>query len=232
MIRGSPRPNNQHLPCLQRDEEEAAKVYEDFVKEFGGDGPEPPQPGAGRGRGSGPLPPAAFVRGGTVRPGQPPPDAPPPITGGPAAPPGRKPGGRYIPSFMPPGMAAAMEKADGKGGEPDKGEGKGGSGSDGGGAASKSDEPVFHLPGSSSKGKPRAIDALLANLKRWVAVGSRREAKASEPRFPAGWLADRMAAPGAGVGIARVALHPQLLPCASLHSIMRAPAPQSGGLCL
>ncbi|KAL4450080.1 hypothetical protein ABPG77_010749 [Micractinium sp. CCAP 211/92] len=150
----------------RRDEEEAAKVYEDFVKEFGGDGPEPPRPGAGRGRGSGPLPPAAFVRGGTVRPGQPPPDAPPPITGGPAAPPGRKPGGRYIPSFMPPGMAAAMEKADGKGGEPDKGEGKGGSGSDGGGAASKSDEPVFHLPGSSSKGKPRAIDALLANLKR------------------------------------------------------------------
>ncbi|EFN50499.1 hypothetical protein CHLNCDRAFT_55819, partial [Chlorella variabilis] len=36
----------------------------------------------------------------------------------------------------------------------------------GGGGGVKEEEPVFHLPGSSTKGKPRAIDALLANLKR------------------------------------------------------------------
>lgn len=159
------------LAPLQRDEEEAAKVYEDFVKEFGGDGPESSGDGDGRGRGRGPAPPAAFVRGGTVRPGQPPPEAPPPGASGGAAPPGRKPGGRYVPSFMPPGMAAAMEKAEGKGGKLSEADRPGdGDDADGDGAAPKPDEPVFHLPGSSSKGKPRAIDALLANLKRWVAA--------------------------------------------------------------
>lgn len=152
-------------------------MYEDFVKEFGGDGPEAPRGGAGRGRDRGPLPPAAFVRGGTVRPGQPPPEAPPPGAGGAAAPPGRKPGGRYVPSFMPPGMAAAMDKADGKGGEPGKGEGDSGEG-----AAPKPDEPVFHLPGSTGKGKPRAIDALLANLKRWVAAEGLRRAGGARDR--------------------------------------------------
>ncbi len=44
--------------CLQRDEEEAAKVYEEFVKDFGGaDNDDPGK--------------KAFVRGGVIQPGQP-----------------------------------------------------------------------------------------------------------------------------------------------------------------
>lgn len=128
-------------------------MYEEFVKEFG-DEAEPAAPRGGRGsRGSGP--PAAFVRGGTQRPGQ------PALAPSPGGQPGKGRSGPYVPSFMPPGMAAAME----------------GGGAAGGGASAaatpaapappKPEEPVFKLPGSATgRGKPRAIDALLENLKR------------------------------------------------------------------
>lgn len=164
---------------VQRDDAEAAKVYEDFVKEFGGDGDDQPQkrgPGGGRpGSGGGAVGGVPFLRGGTVRPGQPPASGPGPgsgSAGGSAGPPGKKPGGRYIPSFMPPGMAAAMGKGGGSDGEaPPSAKDEGGAAGGAAAAAAaatapKQEESVFHLPGSSSKGKPRAIDALLANLKR------------------------------------------------------------------
>jgi U2-associated protein SR140 len=130
------------LSLPQRDDEEAAKVYEEFVKEFAGDDAEAGGPSSQAPGGSRP-----FVSGGVVRPGQGPAAASPASNG--SEPAGRKPGGRYVPSFMPPGMAAAMDKKEG------------------GDGAKKEEEPVFQLPGSSAKGKPRAIDALLANLKRW-----------------------------------------------------------------
>ena len=44
------------LLYLQRDDEEAAKVYEEFVKDFGGDDDEPEKKG--------------FVSGGVIQPGQ------------------------------------------------------------------------------------------------------------------------------------------------------------------
>ncbi|PRW57019.1 U2 snRNP-associated SURP motif-containing -like isoform X1 [Chlorella sorokiniana] len=137
----------------RRDDAEAAKVYEEFVKEFAGDDDAPAPPLGGRG-GRGGGPPAAFVRGGTQRPGQ------PALAPSPGGPPGKAKSGPYIPSFMPPGMAAAMEG----------GGAAGGSSAAAAAAApapSKPEEPVFKLPGSGAgRGKPRAIDALLANLKR------------------------------------------------------------------
>lgn len=128
-------------------------MYEEFVKEFAGDDEASAGPRGGRG-GRGAGPPAAFVRGGTQRPGQ------PALAPSPGGPPSKARSGPYVPSFMPPGMAAAME-----GGEP------GGSSSGAAAAAvpapPKPEEPVFKLPGSGAgRGKPRAIDALLANLKR------------------------------------------------------------------
>jgi hypothetical protein len=45
---------------LQRDDEEAAKVYEEFVAAFAGEGEEK------KGKEKGPK---AFVRGGTIQPG-------------------------------------------------------------------------------------------------------------------------------------------------------------------
>ncbi|EFN54773.1 hypothetical protein CHLNCDRAFT_134708 [Chlorella variabilis] len=142
---------------FQRDDAEAAKVYEEFVKEFAGDDGGGPAPSQDRGEG-GPRGPNSFIRGGTIQSGQRPSTGPavPAADGGGGGPPGRKPGGRYVPSFMPPGMAAAV----GKEGKEEAGE------AGGGGGGVKEEEPVFHLPGSSTKGKPRAIDALLANLKR------------------------------------------------------------------
>ena len=137
-------------------------MYEEFVKEFAGDDAAPPsgqRGGRGGGGGGG-----AFVRGGTQRPGQ---AALAPSPGGPPGSGAKARSGPYVPSFKPPGMAAALEG--------------GGSGSSGGAAPAppKPEEPVFKLPGSSARGgKPRAIDALLENLKRcvgdagWCAGGS------------------------------------------------------------
>lgn len=78
-------------------------MYEEFVKEFAGDDAQPA--GSQGPRGSRP-----FVSGGVVRPGQGPAAANPALPGAGAEPSTRKPGGRYVPSFMPPGMAAAMDK--------------------------------------------------------------------------------------------------------------------------
>jgi U2-associated protein SR140 len=161
---------------LQRDDAEAAKVYEDFVKEFGGDDGEGDTPSRQRNGHGAPPEPRPFIRGGTIRPGQPPAAAPPPpsqaVASEPASatPAARKPGGRYVPSFMPPGMAAAL-------GDKDEAE-----------EPKKEAEPVFQLPGSGAgKGKPRAIDALLANLKREQEEReARREAGLQLPREEAG----------------------------------------------
>ena len=59
-------------------------MYEDFVKDFGGDDEE--------------AAPKAFVRGGVIEPGKQPSSSLKP-------PPGAK--RHYVPSFAPPGMAAA-----------------------------------------------------------------------------------------------------------------------------
>ena len=83
---------------MQRDDEEAAKVYEEFVKDFGGGDDEPGK--------------KVFVRGGVIQPGQ---------SGSATAAHGSasadKPalGGKrhYVPSFVPPPMAdASAEKKD------------------------------------------------------------------------------------------------------------------------
>eukprot|EP00850_Spirogloea_muscicola_P021233 SM000241S08522 [mRNA] locus=s241:176169:177015:- [translate_table: standard] len=64
----------------KRAEEEAASLYEEFVESFKGD-----ETGA-----------KTFVRGGTINP-----DAKSSADG-----PKTKPGSRYVPSFLPPGLAA------------------------------------------------------------------------------------------------------------------------------
>lgn len=175
------RPTCLLTACLQRDDAEAAKVYEDFVKEFaadddGDEGEQPPQrqqqqqqrnqqqrnqqPPQSVPRGGRP-----FVHGGTVRPGSRSPAGPPAAAAAP------KPGGRY----MPPGMQAALglgrseedeEAAPGAAASREAGPPAGEGAPPAAAAPKKESEPVFNLPGSSSKGKPRAIDALLANLKR------------------------------------------------------------------
>mmetsp|Transcript_16329 Transcript_16329/g.48953 ORF Transcript_16329/g.48953 Transcript_16329/m.48953 type:complete len:1001 (+) Transcript_16329:302-3304(+) len=60
---------------------EAAKLYDDFVESFGGDGPAQ----------------TSFVTGGTIQPGS-----------RPSAPGSAKKSSKYVPSFIPPAMAAAM----------------------------------------------------------------------------------------------------------------------------
>lgn len=74
-----------------------------------------------------------------------------------AATPAKKPGGQYVPSFLPPSMAAAMAAS--------KVEAA---------TAPKPQETVFPLPQTSrgSARKPRNIDLMLENLKRWVCMNS------------------------------------------------------------
>ncbi len=146
-------PSHASSPHEQRDDAEAAKVYEEFVKEFAGDEAAAAAPRGGRGGRGGP--PAAFVRGGTQRPGQ------PALAPSPGGPPSKARSGPYVPSFMPPGMAAAMEGGGAAGGS------SGSAATPAAPAPPKPEEPVFKLPGSGAgRGKPRAIDALLENLKR------------------------------------------------------------------
>lgn len=70
---------------MQRDEEEAAKVYEDFVKDFGDGNEDTTKTG--------------FVRGGVIEPGKRNDSGPPPS----------KRGRHYVPSYVPPGMATALD---------------------------------------------------------------------------------------------------------------------------
>ena len=166
---------------LQRDDAEAAKLYDDFVKDFAVDN----ENGGGGGATGGQLDvqqqqqrlpqrslqqprggPRPFVHGGTVRPGTHAPTGPQPEAPAPSSS-AKKPGGRYVPSFMPPGMAAAAAAA---AGGMDEGEAAPGLPAAQGGsqAAPAADDPVFRMPSSSGKGagKARAIDALLENLKK------------------------------------------------------------------
>lgn len=144
---------------MQRDEEETAKLYEEFQSEFAGDG-------------EGSRAPKAFVRGGTILPGKSAAHASSSRSG--------KGGKAYVPSFIPPGMQAALldkEKPQ------QKDEEVGGSAC--ASCCSQAPAPaawgraeraapslrcvqsVFSRPAPSSRsGKPRAIDQLLSKIQR------------------------------------------------------------------
>ncbi|PTQ29277.1 hypothetical protein MARPO_0144s0002 [Marchantia polymorpha] len=88
----------------KRADEEAARLYEEFVESFKADD----TPGG-----------KAFVRGGTINPNErvkpPPPGAQLPDDRGPStkemdSTASKKPGSRYVPSFIPPGLAAMVNK--------------------------------------------------------------------------------------------------------------------------
>lgn len=127
---------------LQRLEEEAAQVYEEFVAAFNGDSP---QVGT-----------KAFVRGGVVEPGSRPSAEPTgtsrtravaarvsrlTLSVGGAATGDKKLGTRYVPSFIPPSLA---------------------------GPSRREEKPasVFDLPARTDKSKPRVIDSVLEELQR------------------------------------------------------------------
>jgi U2-associated protein SR140 len=107
------------LVRLQRADAEAAKLYEEFVVSF-------------QAEDEGGL--KTFVRGEVVEPGSRPSDAK------------SSKGGKYVPSFVPPGMAEAMAAK----------------------SSRKDDPKAMFLPPSSKpdKGKPRAIDMVLEEMKR------------------------------------------------------------------
>lgn len=125
---------------MQRDDEEAAKVYEEFVKDFGGADNEDP----GK---------KAFVRGGVIQPGQQSSsssrkDANP--TNAEPEPPEKQ---KYVPPLAPPPRDAinkvVAEFADDEEVEDDKAEGE-----------------LAFKPPPSSRGKRRRMDILLENMKK------------------------------------------------------------------
>ncbi|CAD7701765.1 unnamed protein product [Ostreobium quekettii] len=127
----------------KRADEEAAKLYEEFVESFKADEEKPGH--------------KTFVRGGTIMPGTNAPPVPPAegagagLGGSSTGNTGKKSGGQYVPSFIPPSMVAAM-KADEE-------------------AKAMAKEPVAEseltLPSrKAEKGKPKNIDLMLETLKR------------------------------------------------------------------
>eukprot|EP00240_Pyramimonas_obovata_P002804 CAMPEP_0118921002 /NCGR_PEP_ID=MMETSP1169-20130426/411_1 /TAXON_ID=36882 /ORGANISM="Pyramimonas obovata, Strain CCMP722" /LENGTH=760 /DNA_ID=CAMNT_0006861649 /DNA_START=161 /DNA_END=2439 /DNA_ORIENTATION=+ len=106
----------------RRADEEAAKLYEEFVESFKAED-----------ESTGGI--KAFVRGEVVEPGT--------RVGETKS--GSK-GGKYVPSFIPPGMAEAMANR----GKPKKDDKK----------------DLFSLPPKSDKSKPRHIDMVLEEMKR------------------------------------------------------------------
>ncbi|KAK9824009.1 hypothetical protein WJX72_006933 [[Myrmecia] bisecta] len=143
----------------KRADEEAAKLYDEFVESFGN---------AGREEG-----PKAFVRGGTIQPGS--------SAAAAAASAAKKPGGKYVPSFMPPSMAAALgvppdPRSDSRDRDHDRDRDRDrdrGYDRDRDRDRERShdrdrrDDSVFALPSSrSDRNRPRQIDLMLENLKR------------------------------------------------------------------
>ncbi|KAG0584627.1 hypothetical protein KC19_3G223800 [Ceratodon purpureus] len=137
----------------RRADEEAARLYEEFVESFKADD----VPGG-----------KAFVRGGTINPDakQPTSESAPPIVAPakqesvtPSSVTSKKPGSRYVPSFIPPGLAAMVNKEK----EPEK----------------RRDEERSK---DRDRGKSRNIDHFMEELKREQEARDKRTAERENRR--------------------------------------------------
>ncbi|KAF8062719.1 RRC1 [Scenedesmus sp. PABB004] len=129
----------------RRADEEAAKVYEEFVESFKAD-----EPDDRRGSGAGVK---AFVRGGVVTPGSRPQEAPA----------GAK-GGKYVPSFVPPALGGGGGSSSASRSRPEPG--RVAPRHDAFADEEEEEESVFKPPKKQDKDKPRQIDRMLEQLKR------------------------------------------------------------------